>query len=708
MSAPRPLQVALVGNPNAGKTSLFNRLTGMSQKVGNFPGVTVERKSGQFLLPNGQPVRLTDLPGTYSLYPKSYDERVAVEVLLEAQHPDRPKVVVVIVDESNLKRNLLLTHQLYDLGLPLVIALNMGEMADKKGSRVPLEAIEEAHPGSKVVEINARDGRGLDELKAAIQAQHCEPPRTDVLVPSLTTDDRARIGRVQELLSLDNPYQALLTVHHLDILQFLPEEKKAGVLTEMEGAGFDSSEEQSKETLYRYHRIDHDLGEHRDESKIATERWTRRLDKILVHRVWGFLIFLLIMALMFQTVFALAAYPMDWIDQGTGWLSVKLLEVMPSGWGTDLLVQGLLAGIGGVVIFVPQIALLFLLLGFLEESGYMARVMYITDKLMRPFGLNGRSVVPLISGLACAIPAIMAARSIENRKERLLTIFVTPLMSCSARLPVYAVLIALVVPNERVGGVFSLQGLAMMGMYLLGVVFALLTAIAFKGFFKRGPGSLFVMEMPDYRWPQVRNVLQTMWLRSRAFVFEAGKVIVPLAILLWFLASYGPGDSLERAEATVIEQAQTTEWDEGEVDNRIAAAQMEASYAGRFGKAIEPAIRPLGYDWKIGIALLTSFAAREVFVGTINTIYTIGADVEETSTIKERLARERDPATGEARFTVAVAFSLMVFYAFALQCMSTVAIVWRETRSWAIVTLQWLYMAALAYGGALLTYQLLS
>jgi ferrous iron transport protein B len=701
--------IALVGNPNSGKTSLFNQLTGLRQKTGNFAGVTVDKKTGLCPLDRGTEALILDLPGTYSLYPKSLDEQVVLDVLANPQHPDYPDVTVVVVDASNLKRNLLLYTQIADLGFHTVLALNLVDVAERHGLDVDPDRLSD-QLGVPVVAINARTGEGVNNLKFALRQElkaHFEPQRPQLpvhdLAPGLLDD-------VKKTLGLQNDYQALLFAGQYQTMRFLRETDRKTLDDLSRKYAFRPTDVQASETLERYRRI----GRLVDASVKSTPRadedgLTARLDRVMLHPVWGYLIFLGILFLIFQSIFSLAQYPMDAIDGGVASLTEWLKTRLPASRLTDLLTDGLLAGIGGVVVFIPQIAFLFLFISLLEESGYMARVMVLMDKGLRRFGLNGRSVVPLISGVACAVPAIMSTRSINNWKDRLITIMVTPLMSCSARLPIYTILIALVVPNRPVLALFSLQGLALMGLYLLGFVAALLSAWVMKAMVKTRERSYFIMELPTYQLPRWNHVGLSIWNAVKAFTIEAGKVIVAISIVLWVLATYGPGDAIERAEARVRREAAISP-NPGNVENAVAAARLEHSYAGYFGKALEPAIRPLGYDWKIGIALLTSFAAREVFVGTMATIYSLGSDVDDAqrATVKERLRAEINPDTGGPRFTPAVAFSLLVFYAFAMQCMSTLATTYRETKGWRYPLIQLFYMTGLAYLAAFLVYQTLA
>lgn len=702
--------IALIGNPNAGKSSLFNQLTGLRQKTGNFPGVTVDKKFGTFSLTvqNGRDMveaTLVDLPGVYSIYPKSLDEQIVTDILANAHHPDFPQVAVVVVDASNLRRNLLLFTQIADLKLPVVLALNMLDVA--KQQQLEVNAVKLAMKlGVPVVRINARTGEGIGHLKQAILAQLTEPtyiikPFFDPAeaVPDLIEDTKASY-------QLENNYLALQYVMQHDGFSFLDRHQREGLDGIIDRYQFSEQDFQAQETIQRYQRIAEVVTDAvTDRRPLNQPTWSQRVDRFLLHPVWGYLIFSLILLLIFQAIFAWAEPFMNAIDEGVAWLNGTLKEQLPDTPLTSLLTDGILAGIGGILVFIPQIAFLFMLVAILEESGYMSRVMVLMDRIMRKFGLNGRSVVPLISGVACAVPAIMATRTIGTRRERLITILVTPLMSCSARLPIYTILIALVVPQKQILGLFNLQGVALMGLYLLGFVSALIAAFILKKLLKTSERSLFVMELPTFKLPRWNHVGLTVWESVRAFVWEAGRVILAISIVLWVLASYGPGDSMEKAEARVRQGNPTAS--PQTIENEVAAQRLENSYAGHFGHFIEPAIKPLGYDWKIGIALLSSFAAREVFVGTMSTIYSIGDAGEDSQTIRERLESERNPETGGAMYTPALAFSLLVFYVFAMMCMSTIATVYRETKSWIWPTVQLAYMSGLAYLSALLVYQLL-
>jgi ferrous iron transport protein B len=705
MTSNRRSRIALLGNPNSGKSSLFNLLTGLNQKIGNFPGVTVEKKSGYTTLPHGEIAEIIDLPGIYSIYPRSLDERIVAEVLLDHHSATTPDKIVVIVDGTNLKRGLLLLTQVIDLGLPAVLALNMMDLTARAGISYDFTLLSKKL-GIPVVPINARKGVGIDALKKVMAS---DLAITENPVLELWPEAMEPVKQLRDQLGVDNDYEALQFLEQPGSLNFLSPDKRQRVDTIRKAFDFTPGKFQGAETIQRYSYIQDLLTA--ITLKASTVDWKKgstRLDSILLHKVWGYLIFFALLFLIFQSIFAWAAWPMDMIDYFFAATGSFLAANLPEGVLSNLIAEGIIPGIGGIMIFVPQIAILFAFIAILEESGYMARVVFLMDKIMRKFGLNGKSVVPLMSGVACAIPAIMATRTIDNWKERTITIFVTPLMSCSARLPVFTILIGLIIPSQTVFGLFNLQGLALMGMYLLGFSAAIISAWLMKLLIRARERSYLIMELPTYRVPKWSNVGYTIVEKTKAFVFEAGKVIMAISIILWVLASYGPGDEMERAREVVLEQASNLRLTEDGLEDRIAAYRLEHSYAGIIGKAIEPVIRPLGYDWKIGIALITSFAAREVFVGTMATIYSIGSVGEDdTSTIKERMRAEVNPETGLPRFTPAVGMSLLVFYTFAMQCMSTIAIVYRETKGWKWPMLQLTYMTLLAYVSAFVIYQIL-
>lgn len=700
-----PRNIALIGNPNAGKTTLFNLLTGLNQRTGNFPGVTVEKKVGFMSLPTGFQVKITDLPGTYSLYPKSPDERVVFEALTQPKDSlDYIEAAIVVADCSNLLRNLLLFTQVADLGLPMVLVLNMVDLAEKKGIQVDLSMLQR-NLGVQVVAMNSRTGEGLEQLKqvVAFGLKARDLPFFDArsLAGPL-------IDKMKSQFDLANDYQAFQLAHQFEHVSQLGERQKQMLQSIRSRYDFNGLSFQAAETMQRYSVIKGLIADAIVRRSPKSPLWTTQIDRWLMHKVWGYAIFLIIMLLMFQAVFTWAGLPQEWIELGMAWLGNTLRTTIGEGPLADLMVDGVVSGLSGILVFIPQIAILTGLIAFLDESGYMPRVVVIMDKLMRRFGLNGRSVVPLITGTACAVPAIMSTRGIENRKERLITVFVTPFMSCSARLPVYTALIALMVPSMNVLGVFNLQGLVLFALYIIGFVAAIGTAYVMNLILAKDERSYLMMELPLFQWPKWRNIATEMYLKTQAFVFEAGKVILAISILLWAVASYGPGNSLEEASQQAQQLANVQKLDASQTQALIASYKLQASYAGIVGKWIEPAIAPMGFDWKIGIALITSFAAREVFVGTMSTIYSINQDTEDVATLTERLRGEVNITTGQAIFTPALALSLILFYLFAMQCMSTLATTYRETKSWQYPLAQLVYMTGLAYLVSWLVFSLLS
>lgn len=689
---------------------MFNTLTGLRQKTGNFPGVTMDKLTGIWELGPKNQIEILDLPGIYSIYPKSIDEELVINILGNPAHPDYPDMVIVVADASNLKRNLLLFSQVRDLGIPTVLALNMIDVAENEG--YVINSIKLARELSvEVAEVNAKKGIGVNGLKLAVQKTLENRFASNDGLPLPVSDEL--IDEIQAAFGEVDPYRCLLWLMEHDRMKMFTK-AQCDVLDQITVKhSFEPKKYKSAETVKRYEFLTEvvdrcviNLNRQWDAPPVKT--WTDRLDKLFLHPVGGYLFFLAILFVMFQAVFTWATYPMDAIDAGVAFLNDWLKGILPESTFRGLLTDGLIAGIGGVLIFIPQIAFLFFFISMLEETGYMSRVMFIMDKLMRRFGLNGKSVVPLLSSVACAVPAIMSTRSIGSRKDRLITILVTPLMSCSARLPIYTVLIALVVPEKNtLFGLFNLQGLVLFILYLLGFFMALFSAYIMKLILKAKEKSYFIMELPTYKAPRFKHVSYTILNNVKAFVFEAGKVIVAISIILWVLASYGPGNSMEDATSRI--KIQNPNLSGVELSNKIAGEKLENSYAGHFGKFIEPAIRPLGYDWKIGIALITSFAAREVFVGTMSTIYSLGGEIDnENATIKNRMRAEINPQTGKPMYDLALGFSLLIFYAFAMQCMSTLATTYRETKSWKYPLIQFGYMTALAYLSAFLVYQTLS
>lgn len=689
-------RVFLIGNPNSGKTTLFNQLTGLQQKTGNFPGVTIERKSGILSLPNQSKVELIDLPGTYSIYPKSQDEQVAVSALLESPMPE---AVVVVADASNLQRNLLLFTQVYDLGFPTVLCLNMIDIAEKNQILIHIDKLTEALQ-CKVVAVNAYKNQGIQLLKYAIadtlnlQSKKL-PPQT---FAPIEPEHAETYASVSETFGILNPNTARLLSHIYPQMPNIDVQKQSKIKEILQSCGFDSVKLQAKETILRYQKIQQlcqSVISYQSEKNARS--FTQKLDRVVTHRVVGYAILLALFYTIFQSIFLWAQWPMDAIDGMITFFSNTLKASLPAHWVSDLLTDGILAGIGGIVVFIPQIALLFVFITLLEESGYMARVMYLMDRLMKPFGLNGKSIVPLFSGAACAIPAILATRNISHARERLITIFVTPLISCSARIPVYTIIIALIIPPTTVFGVFNSQGLALLAMYMLGFVMALISALLLKVLIPKNNNSFFVLEMPDYKWPSYKTVFFIVWEKVKSFVTSAGKIILGISIILWGLSSFGPGDNMQVAEQNVIDKYEKGDFTQvDELDTQVAAARLEASYIGILGKFIEPVFAPLGFDWKTDIAILSSFAAREVFVGTLSTLHSVGSSNNEAS-LKQKLANYNHPSTGKPYFNLALGASLLVFYAFALQCMSTIAVVKQETGKWKIALLQFTYMGFLAY-----------
>ena len=695
------IKVALVGNPNTGKSTLFNVLTGLNQKIGNFPGVTVDKKTGICDLPDGRHAQIIDLPGTYSLYPKSRDESIVFSVLADKSNPLRPDLVVVILDASNLKRNLLLYTQVADLKLPVIIALNMMDLAKKGGITIDVDAFAQ-RLGVPVVPISARKIEGIDKLKQAITfankiALQEDTIDVEAIAPQL-------IAQLSKEITVDNHYYALQLAHQHETINFITPAESERIEELEHEFNFHSQKAQASETIARYNFINDLLYDTVKKNETAQEEtMSNKIDKILTHKTFGFIIFFAILLFIFQSIFAWSAYPMKLIADFFVWAQSSLHTILPSGPLTSLVVDGVMGGLSGVMVFIPQIAILFGFISILEDTGYMSRVTFMMDRIMRKVGLNGKSVVPLIGGFACAVPSIMSTRNIENWKDRMITIMVTPLVTCSARLPVYTLLIALVVPDRNVWWIFNLQGLALTGMYLFSLISAVTVAFVMKYILKSRERGYFIMELPVYRMPRWKNVGHSMYDRAKAFVLQAGKVIIAVSVILWVLKSYGPGDKFERIDQK-YSQSQYIHLKPEEKQLAISSEKLENSYAGALGHVIEPVIRPLGFDWKIGIALITSFVAREVFVGSMATIYS--GNEEKMESVKQKMHTAKNP-DGSPVFTVAVAFSLMMFYAFAMQCASTVAVVYRETKDWRWPAAQFAYMTVLAYLASFLTFHLL-
>lgn len=697
----KQINVALIGNPNTGKTSVFNRLTGLNQKVGNYPGITVEKKEGICKLERGVKAHVLDLPGTYSLNASSIDENVVIELLLNKNDKDFPEVAVVVCDVENLKRNLLLFTQIKDLGIPAILVINMQDRMKRKAISIDIEALERKLE-TKIVLVSSRQNTGFDILKDTIlnykmlSTKPCM--QASVIAPEY-------FNRLKKAFPNQDLYKLWLVITQDVNFGKLDRKEFNGVESFKTESVSELKRLQQKETIKRYQFINETLKETLTIDTANAKDLRSRFDRVLTHKLWGYVIFFAILLLMFQAIFDWSSYPMDFIDSTFASFSEWVKQTLPPGAFTNLIAEGIISGIGGVVIFIPQIAFLFLFIAVLEESGYMSRVVFLMDRVMRRFGLSGKSVVPLISGTACAIPAIMATRNIENWKERLITILVTPFTTCSARLPVYLIIISLIIPEDRILGVFSLQGLTLMFLYLLGFGAAIFSAYLLDKILKIKNRSFFVVEMPNYKLPMPKNVLITVIEKTKSFVFGAGKIILAISIILWVLASYGPGD-FNNAEPIVKERYAAQEIDQETLETEIAAFKLEKSYIGIIGKGLEPVVEPLGYDWKIGIAIVASFAAREVFVGTLATIYSVGSEEEET--IRNRMAAEVNPILGTPRFNFASGVSLLLFYAFAMQCMSTLAVVRKETNSWKWPLWQLGFMSFLAYIVALGAYQILN
>lgn len=683
-------KIALVGNPNSGKTSLFNRLTGLNQRVGNYPGVTVDKRSGFIKLSNGESCEVIDLPGTYSLSSKNDDEKVVQDILLKPDSESFPDLVVFVADGTNLARNLFFASQIIDLGIPTILAINMIDITEKDGDIIDLGKIS-GYFGVPTIGISARKGTGVSELLKLAETHNEKPTVT-----------RFKNEKYSEILNASRTLFEVESDYMLFKLicqgsEYLPVEK-AKQLNEISSKNnFEKLKEEILEINNRVIEINEATQGFvikKSEENQATN--TDKIDKFVTHPFWGLLIFLATFFIIFQAIFSFAAYPMDAINEGVVFLGEWIAGFLPEGAVADFLSDGIFAGLAGVLVFVPQIMILFGLIAILEDTGYLSRVSFMTDGLLRKFGMNGKSIVPLVGGFACAIPAIMAARSIENRKERFITIFITPLMSCSARLPVYVFLVSFIAPREYLAGFISVQGLFMMGLYILGIVASLIIALIIHKFSKLKGDDSFILELPNYKIPSLKNAATNMVNKGRVFILEAGKVILIASIILWFLSYFGPADRMEEIETKYTTLIENNHHAKDSLQSKMSSEKLENSYLGIVGQSIEPAIRPLGFDWKIGIAVVASFAAREVFVGTMATIYSVEGDIEGNKGLKS------------IKFSYATAFSLLIFYVFALQCMSTVAIVRQETGKWSVAILQFVIFTGMAYLGSLITYQLLT
>jgi ferrous iron transport protein B len=706
MSYKKTINVALIGNPNTGKTSLFNELTGLNQKVGNYPGVTVDKKEGQVKLQGNLKAIITDLPGTYSINPTSLDETIVLKTLLNSKTEKTPDVIVVVADVENLKRNLLLFSQVKDLEIPTVLAINMADQMKRKGITIDLKLLQKELSNEVVLlSVRKEPELGVEEVKKAILKTY-NSAKAFPLCNVNNRIDPAYFDRLKEINPKYSIYELWLMITQNSFPDKISEDEKKALIT-FKNDSKNLKKYQHKETIYRYQKINEILKKTylADRSKATDLR--AKLDNVFTHKIFGYILFFTLLLLIFQSIFDWASLPMDFIDTLFANLSSYVNKTMSPGVLNNLISEGIIPGVGGIIIFIPQIAILFLFVSLLEETGYMSRVVFLMDKIMRRFGMSGKSVIPLISGTACAIPAVMATRNISGWKERLITILVTPFTTCSARLPVYAIIIALIIPEKKIFGILNLQGLTLLSLYILGFATAIIAAVILHKTLKIKNTSFFVVEMPDYKLPSLKNVFFDVIEKTKAFVFGAGKIILSISIVLWFLASNGP-QAFTEVEKNIKEKTISQEISEVKLNQMIASAKLENSYIGIMGKSIEPLIKPLGYDWKIGIALISSFAAREVFVGTLATIYSVESDDDDITTIKQRMNSEINLETNSKRFNFPVGMSLLVFYAFAMQCMATLAIVKRETKSWKWPLIQFVGMGVLAYICSFIVFQTLS
>jgi len=706
MSYKKTINVALIGNPNTGKTSLFNELTGLNQKVGNYPGVTVDKKEGQVKLQGNLKAIITDLPGTYSINPTSLDETIVLKTLLNSKTEKTPDVIVVVADVENLKRNLLLFSQVKDLEIPTVLAINMADQMKRKGITIDLKLLQKELSNEVVLlSVRKEPELGVEEVKKAILKTY-NSAKAFPLCNVNNRIDPAYFDRLKEINPKYSIYELWLMITQNSFPDKISEDEKKALIT-FKNDSKNLKKYQHKETIYRYQKINEILKKTYLADRYKATDLRAKLDNVFTHKIFGYILFFTLLLLIFQSIFDWASLPMDFIDTLFANLSSYVNKTMSPGVLNNLISEGIIPGVGGIIIFIPQIAILFLFVSLLEETGYMSRVVFLMDKIMRRFGMSGKSVIPLISGTACAIPAVMATRNISGWKERLITILVTPFTTCSARLPVYAIIIALIIPEKKIFGILNLQGLTLLSLYILGFATAIIAAVILHKTLKIKNTSFFVVEMPDYKLPSLKNVFFDVIEKTKAFVFGAGKIILSISIVLWFLASNGP-QAFTEVEKNIKEKTISQEISEVKLNQMIASAKLENSYIGIMGKSIEPLIKPLGYDWKIGIALISSFAAREVFVGTLATIYSVESDDDDITTIKQRMNSEINLETNSKRFNFPVGMSLLVFYAFAMQCMATLAIVKRETKSWKWPLIQFVGMGVLAYICSFIVFQTLS
>ncbi len=694
--------IVLLGNPNVGKTSLFNRLTKLNQKVGNYPGITVEKREGK-LKANNKTYHIIDLPGTYTLFPNSLDEEIVFKILSQRENKLSPDLTVVVAEPSTLKRGIILYQQARELGLPAIFVINMIDEVESKGVQIDFHKLE-AYLKTKVYQTNARTGKGLDKLINSLD----EKPSFYLGTFQIPEKYTQALSEAKKLFPLETEY---LTWQYLaqENVSYLPLEKQQELASIRAKYQLDPHEMQKTESLLRQDQISLELDKILVKSKNQTLDTTSKIDKILLHPVLGYIIFFGLLLLIFQAIFSWSGPLMDWIDGSFGDLTAYLSTVLPEGPLSALFIEGIVAGIGGIVIFVPQIVILFLFLSLMEESGYMSRVVFIMDRWLRPFGLNGKSVIPLMSGAACAIPAVMSARNIENPKERLLTILVTPFMTCSARLPIYIVIIGLIIPETTYMG-FNLQGITLFFMYILGIVGALGSAWILNKVIKSVRSSFLIFELPTYKFPDWKNVITNVWDKASGFLIDAGKIILMISIVLWVFGNFGPNQKFYNAEEIVQQNNPNLSGDD--LEQEVGSYKLEHSFLGYIGMGIEPIVRPLGYDWKMGIGLISSFAAREVFVGTMAVVYSMGPDVDiedeaQKGSLLSRMRAEVNSNTGKPAYNFASGISLLLFYAFAMQCMATIGVVRKETGSWKWTMIQTLFMTGLAYVAALIAYQIL-
>ncbi|MFZ4860563.1 ferrous iron transport protein B [Sphingobacterium sp. Mn56C] len=694
--------VALLGNPNVGKTSLFNRITKLNQKVGNYPGITVEKREG-IAKANQKEYRVIDLPGTYTLYPSSLDEEVVFRMLGDKNSDGHPDLIVVVTEPNSLNRGVVLYQQIREMGLPAIFVINMMDEMEAKGLHVDIAKLE-GYLKTKIYSTNARNGKGVDELIKEFDTE--VPPYFGSI--SLPSAYHAALADARKLFPLETEYKTWLCLAQEQV-SILSEEQNQKLQDIRAAHGITAQQLQKAEAIIRHDKIQQDLAHfvHKTENKKLS--LTDKIDHVLMHPIFGYVIFFGLLFLIFQAIYSWATPIMDFVEENFANLGEWVAATLPEGPLSDLLVNGVLAGIGGIVVFIPQIVILFFFISLMEESGYMSRVVFLMDRWLKPFGLNGKSVIPLISGAACAIPAVMSARNIENPKERLLTMLVTPFMTCSARLPIYIVIIGLVIPDQEVWG-FNLQGITLFGMYLLGIIGALLSALVLNKVIKSVRKSFLIFELPTYKMPDWKNVLNTVWEKASGFIFDAGKIILAISIILWVLGSFGPNDRFSDPEKYIVQEK--PHLSEEEIADEVSAYKTEYSYLGYLGRGIEPVIRPLGYDWKIGIGLIASFAAREVFVGTVAVVYSLGDDLDvedegQRQTLFTRMKSEINRNTGLPTYNFASGISLLLFYAFAMQCMATIGVVKKETGSWKWTLIQAGFMTGLAYFAALIAYQLL-